>query len=33
MKASKCKVPDVAMPPRHPNRDFSRPRVQREMRA
>jgi ketosteroid isomerase-like protein len=26
MKASKCPVPDVAMPPRHPNRDFSRPR-------
>ena len=26
MKASKCAVPDVAMPPRHPNRDFSRPR-------
>ena len=25
MKASKCPVPDVAMPPRHPNRDFSRP--------
>ena len=25
MKASKCAVPDVAMPPRHPNRDFSRP--------
>jgi hypothetical protein len=25
MKASKCRVPDVAMPPRHPNRDFSRP--------
>src|SRR3954466_13769602 len=26
MKESKCPVPDVAMPPRHPNRDFSRPR-------
>jgi ketosteroid isomerase-like protein len=26
MRASECKVPDVAMPPRHPNRDFSRPR-------
>jgi ketosteroid isomerase-like protein len=25
MRASKCKVPDVAMPPKHPNRDFSRP--------
>jgi ketosteroid isomerase-like protein len=25
MRASKCKVPDVAMPPAHPNRDFSRP--------
>ena len=25
MRESKCKVPDVAMPPRHPNRDFSRP--------
>jgi ketosteroid isomerase-like protein len=25
MKASKAPVPDVAMPPRHPNRDFSRP--------
>jgi len=25
MKESQCKVPDVAMPPRHPNRDFSRP--------
>ena len=22
---SKCPVPDVAMPPKHPNRDFSRP--------
>lgn len=26
MKASKCKVPAVAIPPEHPNRDFSRPR-------
>ncbi len=26
MRASKCTVPDVAMPPKHPNRDFSRPR-------
>jgi hypothetical protein len=26
MKTSKCRVPDVAMPPRHPNRDFSRPK-------
>jgi hypothetical protein len=26
MKASKCRVPDVAMPPRHPNRDFSHPK-------
>ena len=26
MRESQCKVPDVAMPPRHPNRDFSRPR-------
>jgi ketosteroid isomerase-like protein len=26
MKASRCPVPDVAMPPRHPNRDFARPR-------
>jgi ketosteroid isomerase-like protein len=25
MKASKCRVPAVAMPPEHPNRDFSRP--------
>jgi ketosteroid isomerase-like protein len=25
MRASKAPVPDVAMPPRHPNRDFSRP--------
>jgi hypothetical protein len=25
MKASKCRVPMVAMPPEHPNRDFSRP--------
>jgi ketosteroid isomerase-like protein len=25
MRESKCPVPDVAMPPRHPNRDFSRP--------
>ena len=25
MKASKCKVPAVAVPPQHPNRDFSRP--------
>ncbi|HUI49328.1 MAG TPA: nuclear transport factor 2 family protein [Acidimicrobiia bacterium] len=25
MRESKCKVPDVAMPPKHPNRDFSRP--------
>jgi hypothetical protein len=25
MKASKCRVPAVAMPPSHPNRDFSRP--------
>ncbi len=25
MRESKVKVPDVAMPPRHPNRDFSRP--------
>jgi ketosteroid isomerase-like protein len=25
MRASKVPVPDVAMPPRHPNRDFSRP--------
>ena len=25
MRESHCKVPDVAMPPRHPNRDFSRP--------
>ena len=25
MKASKCKVPAVAVPPAHPNRDFSRP--------
>ena len=25
MKASKCKVPAVAIPPKHPNRDFSRP--------
>jgi ketosteroid isomerase-like protein len=25
MRASECRVPDVAMPPRHPNRDFSRP--------
>jgi ketosteroid isomerase-like protein len=27
MRASKVPVPDVAMPPRHPNRDFSRPRT------
>ena len=26
MRESKCKVPDVAIPPKHPNRDFSRPR-------
>jgi ketosteroid isomerase-like protein len=26
MRESHCKVPDVAMPPKHPNRDFSRPR-------
>ena len=26
MRESKCKVPDVAMPPKHPNRDFTRPR-------
>jgi ketosteroid isomerase-like protein len=26
MRASKCKVPAVAMPPVEPNRDFSRPR-------
>ena len=25
MRESKCKVPAVAMPPEHPNRDFSRP--------
>jgi ketosteroid isomerase-like protein len=25
MRESRCKVPDVAMPPKHPNRDFSRP--------
>ena len=25
MRESHCKVPDVAMPPKHPNRDFSRP--------
>jgi ketosteroid isomerase-like protein len=25
MKESRCPVPAVAMPPRHPNRDFSRP--------
>ena len=25
MKASKCQVPTVAIPPKHPNRDFSRP--------
>jgi ketosteroid isomerase-like protein len=25
MRASKCKVPAVAMPPEQPNRDFSRP--------
>ena len=25
MRESKCKVPAVAMPPKHPNRDFSRP--------
>ena len=25
MRESKCKVPDVAMPPKPPNRDFSRP--------
>jgi ketosteroid isomerase-like protein len=25
MRASKCRVPAVAMPPEHPNRDFSRP--------
>jgi ketosteroid isomerase-like protein len=25
MRASECSVRDVAMPPRHPNRDFSRP--------
>jgi ketosteroid isomerase-like protein len=25
MKESRCKVTPVAMPPRHPNRDFSRP--------
>ena len=24
-RESQCKVPDVAMPPKHPNRDFSRP--------
>jgi len=27
MRESNCKVQPVAMPPRHPNRDFSRPRV------
>jgi ketosteroid isomerase-like protein len=27
MRASQCKVPDVAVPPKHPNRDFSRPRA------
>jgi len=25
MRESKCKVPPVAVPPKHPNRDFSRP--------
>jgi ketosteroid isomerase-like protein len=25
MRESKCPVPAVAMPPKHPNRDFSRP--------
>jgi ketosteroid isomerase-like protein len=25
MRASRCRVPAVAMPPEHPNRDFSRP--------
>ena len=25
MRESKCRVPAVAMPPEHPNRDFSRP--------
>jgi len=33
MRESKCKVPDVAMPPKRPNRDFSPLAVKTEKRA